>query len=35
LYALGRWVPIPRPDGPGLCRILHPNFGELLFYEVG
>ena len=21
--------------GAGLCRILHPNFREILFYEVG
>jgi hypothetical protein len=25
----------PGPIGPGLCNMLHPNFRESLFYEVG
>jgi hypothetical protein len=28
------WGALALGIGPGLCKILHPNFGEFLFYEV-
>jgi hypothetical protein len=36
LQCLERWISgISRNIGPGLCTILHLNFGELPFYALG
>jgi hypothetical protein len=29
------WGALALGLGPGLCKILHPNFGEFLFHALG